>query len=110
MKRFLAALVVLTLVSSTGCATLGRIIHSPAAIQLILSDAQWGVSQAHDELWLSDAEYTIFETALATAQDAIRVAPSGARAIVKQILIDAEAALPPTSHLRPYFDAALILL
>ncbi len=107
---FTGALVVVTL---SGCALVTKIKSQPTTSQqvlTILSDAQWGVSAAHDQLWLSDTDYTYAEQVLAGAVDAVSASGSGYAAVAKMALLDVEAALPADSRLRPYFDAAVILL
>ncbi len=107
------ALGLLVAFSLSGCALVNKIKTQPttsAAVLVILSDAQWGISAAHDQQWLTDAEYTYVEEGLAGAVDAVNAAPSGYAAVAKAVLTSLEAALPTDSRLRPYVDAAVILL
>lgn len=96
----------------SGCALITSLKGQPAVVQVqtILSDAQWGVAAAHSQLWLSDQDYAYAYQAINAAEDAVKASPNGAKAVAKSILVDAERVLPADSKLRPYFDAAIILL
>lgn len=102
-----------TAVAFGGCALLSQIKVQPLTatqVLVILSDAQWGVSAAHDATDLTDAEYTLFEEALNVAEDAVKAGSGGYGAIAKAVLNDLLAALQTNSSLRPYVDAAINLL
>ncbi len=111
MKQFLLTLFVITTFS--GCALVTKIKSQPTTSQqvlTVLSDAQWGISAAHDQQWLTDAEYVYVEEGVTGAVDAVLAAPSGYAAVAKAVLVDVERDLPADSRLRPYIDAAVILL
>ncbi len=102
-------LILLALVGSLGCATL-RQSNGSLNIPLILSDAQWGVSAACSQLWLTPDACTFATDALNVAQSiAVRNLTGGEKA-VRQSLVDTEAKLPSDSRVRPYLDAVIALL
>ena len=115
MKQVIFALLIT--ISLSGCALINGIRNQPtkaASVLVALSDFQWGVSQAHDQLWLSDAEYTLVEYAVNNATDAVNAVPNGplavARQIAKGVLLQVSEQLPTSSRLLPYFYVVIALL
>lgn len=81
-----------------------------AQVHEILINAGFGVEFGCMVNWLSPQVCDIARQALGDAQIAVEHAPSGWQAAAKAVLIREEARLPADSRLRPYFDAAIILL
>lgn len=104
----LLALVLVALVSSA-CATF-RNNNGSVNVQGILSDARWGLTAACDVQWVPADACTIGLDALTTAGVIAENNPANSGRAVRQSLVDVEGLLPADSRLRPYLDAAIVLL
>lgn len=93
----------------SGCAALHRPDGSLDVAQ-ILNDARWGVMAACAATWLQPADCVLVEDALTTADRLVAQNVPEVGAAVRQLLLDLERPLPPTSRIRPYLDAILVLL
>lgn len=111
MKSFIIALAF----TLSGCALVTSVKSQPttrAQVITILDDAHWGVSAAHDQLWISDSDYVTIEKDFQAATFAVIGAmdATSARQAAKSTLQAVEQLLPLDSRLRPYIDAAIVLL
>jgi len=115
MKRLKLALVIVTYM--TTIAVLPACHPNPgggpltqAQVHQILINAGFGVEFGCMVEWLPPAACVIARQALGDAQVAVENASGGWQAAAKAVLVREEANLPTNSRLRPYFDAAIILL
>lgn len=106
MKRYVLLVLVL---ACAACATLRRPDGS-LDVAKILNDARWGVLAACSQQWLSPTDCLLTEDALTTADGIVAKNLPMVGVAVRQLLIDVERPLPPTSRVRPYLDAIVVLL
>lgn len=82
-----------------------------AQVHTILIDASFGIDFACTVQWLNPDQCNLARNVLDDASLAVQAQTTGGwAAAAKAVLIREEAKLPPGSKLRPYFDAAIILL
>jgi hypothetical protein len=81
-----------------------------AQVITILTDAGFGVRVGCSSGWLEPPVCAVAERVLLDARLAAEAAQDGWQAAAKAVLVDEETRLRPDSKLRPYFDAAIILL
>ena len=111
MRRLIPFTLLATLFLS-GCRVPAQVNLTLPEVQTILTDAQWGVVTGCTAEWLTAPECTQINNALVEAEYAVQQASQGTSpaAIAKGVLQRVEATLAVDSHLRPYFDAAIVLL
>lgn len=105
MKRISAALLLLSL---SGC----HLAHplTQAQVVSIITDAGFGIGVGCGAGWLEPDLCVIAKRILDDARAAAENAQNGWQAAAKAALVTDESQLPPDSKLRPYFDAAIVLL
>jgi hypothetical protein len=102
-------LIALTLAASLGGCHLAHPL-TQAQVVTILTDAGFGVGIGCGAGWLEPPVCDVAKRVLLDARLAAESATSGWQAAAKAVLVSEEARLSPDSKLRPYFDAAIILL
>lgn len=113
MRSTYLAFVLLVATLASGCALANAFKANPLQVtQTVLTDAQWGVTYAYDAQYLTAIENQVISEALSAAETAAQAVLAGQtpQAAAKAVLVNVESQLPVDSRLRPYFDAAIILL
>lgn len=106
--RRVLPLVVASVLPFAGC----HLAHplTQAQVVTILTDAGFGVGVGCNSGWLEPPVCAVAQRVLLDARIAAEQATTGWQAAAKAVLVVEEQRLDPDSKLRPYFDAALILL
>ncbi len=99
----------LALMLCFGCASLQHKTPAERA-QIVLTDAEWGISAACSQEWLTPDVCTFGLDALRGARAAVSKDPMLAVAVATQTINDLEAKLSATSRLRIYLEAAKLAL
>jgi hypothetical protein len=89
---------------------IGTLACSTPNTAKVLSDMRFGVAEACAVEWLTPDACTYFNDTLNIADALVVQNVPNAGSAVRQTLADAEAKLPATSRLRPYFDVMITLL
>jgi hypothetical protein len=112
MKTYLSALILATtLIVAPAChPSTGGGGLTQAQVLTIITDAGFGITVGCGAGWLEPNVCVIAHRILLDAQTAVEHVQDGWQATAKAVLIQEEGQLPPDSKLRPYFDAAIILL
>ena len=100
---------------STGCAFFNRVKTSTcpdakSCATTILMDFRWGVDAAGSQLWLSAADVTLADAAVAVGLDTVDATPANWKAIVSVTLRSIQAHVAQAEQWKPYIDAALLVL
>lgn len=108
MRRVRLALVLVAALAFSNC----HLAHplTQAQVVTILTDAGFGVGIGCGSGWLEPPVCAVAQRVLLDARLAAESASSGWQAAAKAVLVSEEQRLAPDSKLRPYFDAAIILL
>ncbi len=98
-----------------GCAFFNRVKASTcpdakSCATTILTDFRWGVDAAGSQLWLTAADVTLADAAVAVGLDTIDATPANWKAIVSVTLRSIQAHVAQADKWKPYIDAALLVL
>lgn len=102
MKRLL---IILSLISTVGCAVWIKLNTSPDRLLSLIEAADWSIKEAHSVEWLSDEDYNLTHDALIESKAII--SRTGLIEPVHQLLLDLEIKLGNNSKAKPYIDIAL---
>lgn len=108
MRRLVVLAPIVLALSLTGCFTTHQL--SPAEVLAVFDAARWGVEEAVALEYLTPADGRLFADVVATVEAAVAKNPSAAIAAGRAAVQEAAVRLPADARLRPYLNAAALLL